>query len=92
MSFFSKSSRALHNETFKFCITHVSLAADKVSRKLKGVRTQGYWGWESVWEFGKERVKGRITMVVGSEKTGTHFTPLDGISKLAKEKSSRGVH
>ena len=34
VSFFSKSSQTLHNETFKFCGTHVSLAADKVSRKF----------------------------------------------------------
>ena len=34
MSFFSKSSQTFHNETFKFCSFHVSLAADEVSRKF----------------------------------------------------------
>ena len=34
LSFFSKSSKTIHNETFKFCITHVSLAADEVLRKF----------------------------------------------------------
>ena len=34
MSFFSKSSQKLQNETFKFCGTHVSLAANKDPRKF----------------------------------------------------------
>ena len=32
--FFSKSSETLHNKNFKVCSTHISLAADEVSRKF----------------------------------------------------------